>query len=68
MGLGREPYRALPLNERRGILRDLGPHCATSCGGCGLALARELAHLRPDGGKQQRPRRRTDVRRCKLRG
>ena len=68
MGLGREPYGALPLHERRGTLRDLGPHCATSCGGCGLALVRVLPRLPPDGGKQQRPRRRTDVRRCKLRG
>ena len=68
MRLGREPYRALPLQEGRGVPRDLGTHGAASCGGGGLALARALARLRPDGGKQQRPRRRTDVRRCKLRG
>ena len=51
MRLGREPYRALPLQEGRGIPRDLRTHGATSCGGCGLALARALARLRPDGGK-----------------
>mgnify|MGYP004283095949 CR=1 FL=1 len=68
MGLGREPDGVLPLHERCGILRDLGPHYATSYGGCGLALARVLGRLRPDGGEQQRPRRRADVRRCELRG
>ena len=33
MRLGREPYRALPLQEGRGIPRDLRTHGATSCGG-----------------------------------